>query len=423
MARRNDAAADPTRREFFRTFGREAVRNAGAVVGAAAEIRRASGAAARELLDVGVSTDDPADVSTSPEPTSGAAFNSAYRLGVRELLVMDQRDLPGRGSILTLGEPSEVASAIRLGAITGGPILGEIAAYSLALAVANGDALSRAGRDQVFSAAANTLRGARRDVHALAAAVRRMEARYEDVGTGATDVDASTLAHALGAEADAIAAEAQLAHAALGQHGARFLVDRSTRPAAPINLLMHGDMGPLSSGMVGTGTAILQSLVDRGQNVHVWLTEAAPSMQGSRIAALQLMQLDVPHTVIPDTAVSWLTSTRRLDAVLLRGDTVTVAGDTLAPIGSLNVARLAADAEVAVVVVAPSSAWSSDPVDARDLVFNVRSPAETGIRQANPDVPRPAVFGTRLAPTTDIVPSSLVDIFLTDTGPQPTVGS
>ena len=76
--RRSDAA-DPTRREFFRTFGRETVRNAGAVVGAAAELRRASEAAARELLAV-----DQPGASEIPAPTSAAggessAFNSAYR--------------------------------------------------------------------------------------------------------------------------------------------------------------------------------------------------------------------------------------------------------------------------------------------------------------------------------------------------------
>src|SRR4051812_13596258 len=155
MARRNDAAADATRREFFTTFGREAVRNAGAVVGAAAELRRASGAAARELLDVGAPAEQLADVGPSPEPTSGAAFNSAYRLGSGELLVLDQRDLPGRASILTLREPSEVASAIRLGAINAGPVVGEIAAYSLGLALGNVDAATAAARDQVFSAGAD----------------------------------------------------------------------------------------------------------------------------------------------------------------------------------------------------------------------------------------------------------------------------
>ena len=54
MARRQapPKGHDPSRREFFRTFGRQTLQNAGAVAGAAAELRRTSLAAARELLEV-----------------------------------------------------------------------------------------------------------------------------------------------------------------------------------------------------------------------------------------------------------------------------------------------------------------------------------------------------------------------------------
>ena len=85
------------------------------------------------------------------------------------------------------------------------------------------------------------------------------------------------------------------------------------------------------------------------------------SSEGTRVAALQLTQMDVPHTVISDTAVGWLLSSRRLDAALLRGDTVAANGDTLALIGSLNVATLATAAEVPVFVIAPTTSLTSAP--------------------------------------------------------------
>src|SRR6186997_418177 len=127
--RADDEGADPTRREFFRTFGRESIRNVGSVVGAAAEIRRATSVAAQDLFEVpGMSR--PSEREESPA-TVDASFSSAYRLGDGALLALDQRELPGRMSILTLREPTEVSSAIRSGAINGGPILGEVAAYAL----------------------------------------------------------------------------------------------------------------------------------------------------------------------------------------------------------------------------------------------------------------------------------------------------
>jgi methylthioribose-1-phosphate isomerase len=422
MARRNDAdaAADASRREFFRTFGRETVRNAGAVMGAAAELRRASGAAARDLLDGGAPAREVGGLVplAPPESEASANFNSAFRLGVDELLVLDQRDLPSRAPILSLREPTELASAIRLGAINAGPVLGQVAAYAMGLVAARSVDKDAAGGRELLSAAANTLRGARQDVNALVAATERLEARYREATEDEAGGNGSQpVARSLAAEADAIAIEAQVAHAALGRFGAESIAARGGDAA--VNLLMHGDMGPLSNGMVGTGTAILQELLDAGRSVHVWITEAAPSMEGARIGALQLAQFDVPHTVIPDTAVSWLLSTRKLNAVLLRGDTVTVHGETLAPMGSLNVARLALQAFVRVLVVAPSSSWANASVSAGNVLFNLRSPAESSVRETNAATPRPAIFGARLAPTTDLVPAALVDTFLTEAGPRP----
>ena len=81
MARddRDEDAIDPTRREFFRHFGRESIRNAGAVAGAAAEIRRAGNVAARDILDMAGPPSKVAPVEREPVVESG--FSSAYRLG------------------------------------------------------------------------------------------------------------------------------------------------------------------------------------------------------------------------------------------------------------------------------------------------------------------------------------------------------
>lgn len=434
MARRDETAHDPTRRQFFRTFGQQTVRNAGAVMGAAAELRRAGGAAARELLDVGgpaqttaaageaVSTDSVGPI-VAAEPET--PFRSAYRLGDDALLVLDQRDLPGRVTIVPCAEPSEIASAIRSRAVNGGPVLAEVAAYGLAITLARSVGRGEQSRDQAFRAAANTLRGARPDVHALRVAVDRMERRYDALTANAPTDDHPELAELMRGEADAIASEATLAHAALGRSGAEVIAarvaeDATRTPGAPINLVMHADMGPLSCGMVGTGTQLVQSLIGLGRKVHVWVTEAAPTLEGARMAALQLTQADIPHTIVADSAVGWLLASRSLDAILLRGDTVCASGDTCGLIGSLNVARLAASAGADVYVVAPQTSFDVDAVDCRGLAPDLRSPAEAMAASVGSDGhSRPAVFGVRLNPTTDIVPVALVTAYLTDTGSRP----
>lgn len=436
MARRDEAegARDPTRRQFFRTFGQQSVRNAGAVMGAAAELRRAGGVAARELFD----SDGPAGTVPSaggpvPVETVGpivagepeTPFRSAYRLGDDTLLVLDQRDLPGRVTIVPWAEPTEIASAIRSRAVNGGPVLGEVAAYGLAITVARTADRAGQSRDQAFRAAANTLRGARTDVHSLRIAVDRMERRYDALTAEAFPGKPSDLSGLLRSEADSIASEATLAHLSLGRAGAEVIAalvatDSTRTPGAPIHLLMHADMGPLSCGLVGTGTQLLQSLLGLGLKVHVWVTEGAPTMEGARAAALQLTQSDVPHTVIADSAVGWLLSSRRLDGVLLRGDTVCSNGDTASLIGSLNVASLAGSAGVPVFFLAPQTSYDADAADGRALAPDLRSPAEQMAASVGSDGHgRPAVFGIRLNPTIDLVPIGLITAYLTDSGPRP----
>jgi methylthioribose-1-phosphate isomerase len=167
------------------------------------------------------------------------------------------------------------------------------------------------------------------------------------------------------------------------------------------------------------GTAIVRSLLELGRNVHVWLTEGAPSMEGSRVGSFQLTQMDVPHTVIPDTAVGWLLSSRETNAALLRGDTVCGNSDIVAPIGSLNVARLAIDAGVPVHVVAPSTAFDPDAPDGKSVTLDVHSPAELTAPTIDAANRSPAVVGYLLSPAADVVPAPLVTSFLSEAGPRP----
>ncbi len=413
MARRQapPEGHDPSRREFFRTFGRQTLQNAGAVAGAAAELRRTSLAAARELLEVNplAAPDAPAGrVATSaeaarqlPDPT----FRSAYRFTGDALVILDQRELPAHVETFEAHDASEVASAMRAGAITPGPVLAQVAAYAIVLAAASAVERSAAARDQVVKAATGTLRGARPEVHALAVAVGRMDARYDDLANHSTDGEA--IRAGLAAEADAIALEATADHAAVGRSGADALapvLGDATRPPV-LQLLMHGDSGPLTCGIVGPGTAVLQLLREDGVALHVWVPACAPSGEGERITALQLAQIDIPHTVVADASVAWLLANRRLDAVLLRADSVFANGDATTLIGGLGVATLARSAGVRVLALAPSAAVDLENPDAARLVLDLRSAAEMGtVNQAH------------LRPPFDIVPGELIDALVTADG-------
>jgi methylthioribose-1-phosphate isomerase len=123
------------------------------------------------------------------------------------------------------------------------------------------------------------------------------------------------------------------------------------------------------------------------------------------VAAHQLAQLDIAHTVIPDSAVGWLLANRQLDAAFLRGDTIGESGDVVALVGALSVARLAAGTGVPVVVLGPSASIVADGTDLRQLTPAVISAAESG-----------AARRARLNPTTDLVPGELIAAWVTEQG-------
>jgi methylthioribose-1-phosphate isomerase len=218
-----------------------------------------------------------------------------------------------------------------------------------------------------------------------------MEARYDEMAN--SGVAPEDIAAGLTADAEAISAEATLANARIGRSAA----DTLTAPAAgdraadeAYAVLMHGDAGPLSCGMVGIATTCFRSIIDRGLRLHVWVTEAAPSGEGSRVAAYQLAQADIPHDVVPDSAVAWVFGSHTIDSVLLRADTVLGDGSALALLGARQVARLAADAGVPVFALAPRSALDADGF--------VR------------------VLETAAPPLTEVVPVELIGAWISETG-------
>lgn len=384
------------------------MQGAGSVLRAADQLRRGSASAAGELLGVGlrdpessaarleqriVQAATPAetrelarqgvggDAAAAEEPR----FRSPYLFNGSSIVMLDQREPPERGATVECQEASEVATAIAAGVIGGGPVLAQVAAYGLVLVAAASVDRLRPARRAAFGAAANTLRGARPAARAVAWAVERMTRRWQS----AIDLEPARALDLLRAEADTIATDSATDHALLGRHGADLLPQPADRP---LSLLAHGDMGPLAGGLVGTGFAVVQALASAGRDVHVWLTEAAPDGEGRRIAAAELAQADISHTVIPDTAVAWLLAEQPLDAVLLRPDYACANGDTAALLGAHNVARLASVAGIPLYACGPTLVIDSALADGRDIA---RSPSR---------------------PELDIVPGSLLSAYITERG-------
>ena len=266
-------------------------------------------------------------------------------------------------------------------------------------------------RDQVFRSAANTLASARTDVHALGWAIARMTDRYDEPMFRRSSLPATRRPRS----ADPIATRSSEPRR-VSPIGAALSMPPQSGWEGPLNLLMHGDMGPLTCGLIGTGTSVVQSLIAGGRTVHVWVTEAAPSSEGARTSfAPSILTPARRATVIADRLLRLLSSRRADGDVASRAAIGSRNRDT----GAGSAARRHSQKPQPVLVYAraPSSATDPQVLDGSGFAAAVRSPSELTDGTADAlGATRPAVFGVRLNPTTDVVRSGLITGLFSEMG-------
>ncbi|MFL5779385.1 MAG: S-methyl-5-thioribose-1-phosphate isomerase [Chloroflexota bacterium] len=406
------AAADaPTvdlaRRRFFRQFAGEVLQTAVTVAGAASAFQRASAEAAATILDPtrAVLGED----SPSALPASGpTGFRTPFREEGDALLLIDQRRLPEALVEHACRSGGEVAWAIREMVVRGAPAIGQVAAIGMALTADKLRDSMPYARRATMRAVAKALLEARPTAVNLRWAVDRVMARYEAVGDLSDDGDA--IADAIRAEVDAIVFEATDDHGRLAQVGFEALPDVGDRP---LRVLTHCNTGPLACGQFGTALGVVQVAHHAGREVHVWVDETRPYLQGARLTAWELAQAGVPHTLIADSAAGFLMSRGEVDVILVGADRVAANGDTANKLGTYPLAVLAARHGIPFYVCAPLNSVDLETPDGDAIPIEERAAEEVstirGVAIAPPGTPV-------RNPAFDVTPAELVGAIVTDEG-------
>src|SRR5690606_41588818 len=76
-----------------------------------------------------------------------------------------------------------------------------------------------------------------------------------------------------------------------------------TAPTITYTLSLH-DALPISLATVDFGTAlgVIFAAHEQGKNIHVWVDETRPRLQGARLTAWELMHAEIPMHLIADNA-------------------------------------------------------------------------------------------------------------------------
>jgi methylthioribose-1-phosphate isomerase len=407
---------DLGRRRFFRAFAGELIQTAATVAGAAQALQQASAEAAGAILDpegaarlLGPGGDDPTG---TPGATAGGGptgFRTPFREDGGTLYLIDQRRLPDALVEYPCRSAGEVAYAIREMVVRGAPAIGQVAAIGLAMsAEAQADGRPYA-RKATLRGGANALINARPTAVNLRWAVERVLARYVEVGE--LTEDGFAIARAMRAEADAIVFEATTDHGRLAGFGLEVLP--TPDDDRPVRVLTHCNTGPLACGQYGTALGVVQAAHHAGRQVHVWVDETRPYLQGARLTTWELAQAGVPHALLPDVAAGHLMSLGEVDVVLVGADRVAANGDTANKVGTYPLAVLAARHGIPFYVCAPTSSVDLATADGSAIVIEERNPDEVlefrGVRVAPPgtDVRNPAF---------DVTPAELITGIVTEEG-------
>ena len=89
----------------------------------------------------------------------------------------------------------------------------------------------------------------------------------------------------------------------------------------------------------------------------VYADETRPLLQGARLTTYELMNDQIPVTLITDNMAAWVMKTKGIDAVIVGADRVALNGDTANKIGTYGVSILAREHHIPFYIAAPISTF------------------------------------------------------------------
>jgi methylthioribose-1-phosphate isomerase len=199
---------------------------------------------------------------------------------------------------------------------------------------------------------------------------------------------------------------------AIGEHGVGLLEQLPQRDGRT-HLLTHCNAGGLATVQFGTALAPIYVGHERGMELHVYVDETRPLLQGSRITAFELHHNGVPTTVICDNMAATLMSQGKIAAAIVGADRIAANGDVANKIGTLGVAILARHFRIPFYVAAPTSTIDMQTLTGNQIPIEQRDAGEVthflGKQSA------PAEIGV-FNPAFDVTPAELVTALITEHG-------
>jgi methylthioribose-1-phosphate isomerase len=303
------------------------------------------------------------------------------------VLVLDQTRLPDSEVWLDGSSPATMVEHIRRLSVRGAPLIGVSAALSLA-------AYSEGGASrEALEEACTALRAARPTAVNLAWAMDQMRSVLRARGD-------------LVAKAEALFEQDVVFCERMADHGAA-LIGRGE------GLLTHCNTGGLVTAGIGTALGVIRRAHEQGKDIHVWVDETRPLLQGARLTTWELARLGIPHTLITDAMAATVLASGRAQRVLVGADRIARNGDFANKVGTYALAIVARHHGVPFHPVAPWSTVDLSCASGKSIPIEERPAQEVrgyGDRRWAPA--QVSVFN----PAFDVTPVALIESLVLDRG-------
>ncbi len=317
--------------------------------------------------------------------------------------MLDQTKLPLETVYVECQDYQTVAQGIRELWVRGAPAIGVSAAMGLALGARQIDA---AGFDEFwpkFEAVCAEMAATRPTAVNLFWAIERIKQFVQKNSDKSIDAIRSLLVQ----ESQRMLDEDIATNKRIGSYGAAFVADGD-------NIITHCNAGSIATAGYGTAEGVMRAAVEEGKQIHVYVDETRPVLQGARLTAWELMEEKIPCTLVTDSMAGFLMYQDLVDLAIVGADRIARNGDVANKIGTYSLAVLCKEHGIPFYVAAPFSTIDFSTESGPDIPIEERDPSEVthvlGKTQIAPD-------GVAVRnPAFDVTPARYITAIITEKG-------
>jgi methylthioribose-1-phosphate isomerase len=141
----------------------------------------------------------------------------------------------------------------------------------------------------------------------------------------------------------------------IGENGYKLIESIYKKKKSTVNILTHCNAGWLATVDWGTALSPVFKAKQKNIPVHVWVDETRPRNQGFNLTAWELLNENIPNSLIVDNVGGHLMQKGLVDICITGTDRTSLNGDVCNKIGTYLKALAAYDNQIPFYVAAPIS--------------------------------------------------------------------